>query len=100
MTFQGLAWQILVPSTSCSSTTYQEVLHQQNKTYLIPLITSYSLLKPLILGVRMACAVGLEMALTTNSMHCKDGLCCGLEMGLTTVRGAYAAASEMAAAVS
>ena len=26
--------------------------HQQNKTYLIPLITSYSLLKPLILGVR------------------------------------------------
>ena len=31
---------------------YSTCLHQQNKTYLIPLITSYSLLKPLILGVR------------------------------------------------
>ena len=37
---------IVVDNSSSSSD------HQQNETYLVPLITSYSLLKPLILDIR------------------------------------------------
>ena len=53
--FRGLDWAIegLLYISLFDPPIILTCTHQQNKTYLIPLITSYSLLKPLILGVRM-----------------------------------------------